>query len=265
MIIDFHTHVFPDKIAGKTLDLLAAKANISYFSNGTVDGLLEKSSAAGVDLSVILPVLTKPEQFDSVNRFAKQINDNYCGKLISFAGIHPACEDISGKMKFIKESGFKGLKIHPDYQGTYIDDDGYIEILQCAKNLDLTVVTHAGVDDGYVGEPLKCSPELLLKVISMVKHKKFVLAHFGGNRCYDGVYELLAGQDVYFDTAYVLKNLSKEDFVKMIKKHGADKVLFATDSPWSDISGDVEILKGFNLGKETEEKIFYKNGLELLK
>lgn len=265
MIIDFHTHVFPDKIAGKTLDLLAAKANISYFSNGTVDGLLEKSSAAGVDVSVVLPVLTKPEQFDSVNRFAKQINDNYGGKLISFAGIHPACEDIPEKMNFIKNNGFKGVKIHPDYQGTYIDDDGYIEILRCAKDLDLTVVTHAGVDDGYVGEPLKCSPELLLKVINKVKHKKFVLAHFGGNKCFDGVYELLAGLNVYFDTAYVLKNLSRDNFVKMIKKHGANKVLFATDSPWSDISGDVEILKSFDLGKDTEEKILYKNALELLK
>ena len=113
MIIDFHTHVFPDKIAEKTISLLSEKASIPPFSDGTVNGLLGRMKEAGVSLSVTLPVLTNPDRFDSVNRFAAELNAAYGGNgkgLVSFAGIHPLCEDIEGKMRFIKEKGFIGVK-----------------------------------------------------------------------------------------------------------------------------------------------------------
>ena len=69
MRIDFHTHIFPDKIARRTIDLLAEKASISPFSDGTADGLLAEMARAGTDISVTLPVLTNPAQFESVNRY----------------------------------------------------------------------------------------------------------------------------------------------------------------------------------------------------
>ena len=184
MIIDFHTHIFPDKIAKSTLDLLSDKAGILPFSDGTVTGLTKKMNEAGADVCVTLPVLTNPAQFDGVNRYASEINRAFEGKekrLISFGGIHPLCEDIDGKMKQLKEMGFLGIKLHPDYQGTYINHEGYVRILQCAKEYDLIVVTHSGVDIGFRGQPVKCTPELALELIRKVPYSKFVLAHFGAN------------------------------------------------------------------------------------
>ena len=78
------------------------------------------------------------------------------------------------------------------------------------------------------------------------------------------VLELLCGEDVYFDTAYVLRSTPKERFEEMIRKHGEDKILFASDSPWGDMAADVERIKKYGLGKETEYKIFYENGKKLL-
>ena len=52
MIIDFHTHVFPDKIAHKTIAMLSEKANIPAYTDGTVDGLLQRMNEAGVSLAV---------------------------------------------------------------------------------------------------------------------------------------------------------------------------------------------------------------------
>lgn len=267
MIIDFHAHTFPDKIAQKTIDFLAAKANIPYFSDGTVSGFKEKTEKAQADLAVNLPVLTNPAQFESINRFALAINADFAengGNILSFAGIHPACEDIDSKMKWIKEQGFLGVKIHPDYQETFIDDEGYIKILGCAKELDLIVTTHAGVDYGYPDSPVRCTPERAKRVIDKIGHSKFVLAHLGANEMADEVYDILAGEDVYFDTAYILRFIGKEKFVKILEKHGEDRILFATDSPWSDIRGDVEILKSFGLGKSAEEKILGENARLLL-
>ena len=266
MIIDFHTHVFPDKIAEKTISLLSKKGGIPPFSDGTVNGLVDKMEKAGVSVSVTLPVLTNPAQFDSVNKFAMELNRTFLNKekrLISFAGIHPLCDNIDQKMRFIKDSGFVGVKIHPDYQQTFIDDEAYIKILEYAKEYDLVVVTHAGVDGAY-RDTVHCPPSRALKLIRKVPHSKLVLAHLGANEMSEQVIDMLCGEDVYLDTAYVLRGTSKETFEHMINNHGADKILFATDSPWSDIAQDVEILKSFKLDKITQKKIFYENAKALL-
>ena len=267
MIIDFHTHIFPDKIAEKTIALLAQKGCITPFSNGKLEGLVNEMEKAGVDISIILPVMTNPAQFDSINRFAAEINESFLNKgrkLISFGGIHPDCEDLEGKMSFIKKSGFLGVKIHPDYQGTYIDDDKYVKILECAKEHDLIVITHSGVDGAYRDVPTKCTPERALRLIRRVPYSKLVLAHLGANEMPDEVLDTLAGEDVYFDTAFVLRYTSEETFKKIVKKHGEDKILFATDSPWSSVKSDVNIIKSFSLDKNTENKIFFENAKKLL-
>ena len=267
MIIDFHTHIFPTKIAGITIEKLHNNSGNPPFSDGTEEGLTNALSRANADFAVSLPVLTKPTQFDSVVRFALEINSKYEkgeGKILSFAGMHPLCEDIKGKMKFLKENGFKGVKIHPDFQKTPIDSDGYIEILKCAKDLDLIVVTHAGVDDGYIGKPVMCPPEKVKNVIKKVGHEKFVLAHYGGHKQWEEVLNILAGEKVYFDTAFTLYKINENLFKDILLKHGDDKVLFATDSPWRDIDGEVNVLKSFNLSKETTDKILYINAVKLL-
>lgn len=268
MRIDFHTHVFPDKIAKRTIEALSAQGGgLPYFSDGTVSGLLDKMAEADVSIAVNLPVLTNPAQFEGVNRFAAELNATFADKerrIISFAGIHPLCENLEEKMKWIKSQGFLGVKIHPDYQDTYINDERYLRIFRAAKEEDLIVVTHAGVDDGYPNSPVHCTPERVLDVMRKVGSFKFVLAHYGANRMADDVFQLLAGKDVYFDTSYVLRLIKKEDFLRILEKHGDDRILFATDSPWSDLREDIEILRSYSLQPTTEQKIFADNAKKLL-
>ncbi len=267
MIIDFHTHIFPEKIAKATIDALAKKAENTPYTDGTIQGMLDAMERSNADICVTLPVLTKASQFDSITRFALEVNERFKNehkKLISFGGMHPDCDEVDAKMQYLKSIGIKGIKIHPDYQNTFIDDSRYIEILKCAKKYDLIVVTHAGADDGYKGEPVKCPPERVLKVIEEVNHDKLVLAHYGGHKQWEEVYELLAGKNVYFDTAYTLHEIEEDLFKKILDKHGADKILFATDCPWRDIKDDLSIIKSFDLSKDTLEKILYKNAVKLL-
>ena len=49
-IIDFHTHAFPDKIAGKTIEMLSQKAGIPAHSDGTAQGLRKVLESAGITL-----------------------------------------------------------------------------------------------------------------------------------------------------------------------------------------------------------------------
>ena len=74
-MIDFHTHIFPEKIASKTLDFLESRCHTHPYTNGMASGLLASSREAGLEFSVVLPVVTKPSQFDSINRFAQKMQD----------------------------------------------------------------------------------------------------------------------------------------------------------------------------------------------
>lgn len=266
-IIDFHTHIFPDKIAEKTIGFLMEKGGIPAYSNGTLSGLKKELDEGQVCVGVALPVLTKPESFESILRFTQAVNEGYFSgehNVLSFAGIHPDCEDIEGKMAQIKACGFKGVKIHPDYQQTFIDDERFIRILNAAIDEDLIVVAHAGFDVGYP-ECTHCTPIRTVRALDSLKGDiKLVLAHMGGCRMHEEVYELLAGRNVYFDTSYVLDEMDKGFFLKTVEKHGADKILFATDCPWKKPKTLVEALRSMGISKEDEDKIFYKNAEKLL-
>ncbi len=268
MIIDTHAHIFPDKIASKTISALALSAKTKAYLDGTVSALSKSVEEAGIDFAISLPVVTKPSQFESVNSFALSINERFNkgeSKILSFAGIHPDCEDIEGKLKWIKANGFKGIKLHPEYQGVFIDEEKTLGILSFAKRLGLITVVHAGVDGAYRETEVKCTPKRVKNALKKLNgYENLVLAHFGGNELFDEVYELLAGEKVYFDTAYMLKYISEKDFKKMLEKHSADRILFATDSPWSGQSEDIEILKSFGLKEEDEQRIFSLNALKIL-
>lgn len=263
MIIDFHTHIFPDKIAEKTIQALSKISGVTAATDGTLNGLVASMEKNAVDLSVIMPVVTKPTQFEAVNTFAAKVNEQYVGKLVSFGGIHPDSEDYVKKLDWIKAMGLPGIKLHPDYQGVMIDDPRYMRIIEYADALGLTILVHAGVDIG-LPEPVHCPPYKARKVLDALKPKKLVLAHMGGWKQWDEVAEYLAGEQVYLDTAFCFDYMSREMFLKLCEKHGTDKILFATDSPWSDAGRDVAVINSLPLSDAGKEAIFSGNAKKLL-
>ena len=263
MVIDFHTHIFPEKIAARTIRLLEQKGNIKAAANGTLEGLLSAMDTAGVDFSVILPVATKPEQFHSILSFAKSVNEQYHGKLLSFGGIHPDSPDYKGELKKLKENGFAGIKLHPDYQGVMIDDIRFMRIMEYASELGMIIVTHAGLDIGYP-DLVHCPPDKVRKVLHTVQPEKMVLAHFGGFSRWDEVEEFLAGENVWLDTAFIFDYISQEQFLKIYNKHDKKKILFATDSPWSDMKRGTQWVNSLPVSEAEKEDIFFGNAKRLL-
>ena len=264
MVIDFHTHIFPDKIAARSIEHLENASGITAATNGTLNGLLDSMVKNEVDLSVILPVVTKPSQFESVNHFAAEINEKYKGKLISFGGIHPDSKDYEAELDRIRELGLPGIKLHPDYQGVMIDDSRYMKIIEYADALGLMIIVHAGIDIG-LPSPIHCPPDKAMKVIETIKPDKLILAHLGGWKQWEEVFEILAGEHVYFDTSFTLDYIEQELFLKIVKKHGHEKILFATDSPWSNAAKVVEIVRNMPLEQNVIEDILSGNAKRLLK
>lgn len=267
MIIDFHTHIFPETIAAKSILHLEQFGNVTAHTNGMLTGLKNSMKEAGITTSVILPVVTKPSQFETINNYAASIT----GKdgIISFGGIHPDSKDYEKELDTIVSLGLKGIKLHPDYQNVFIDNERYIRIIQYAVDHDLIVSIHAGIDIG-LPEPVHCPPELSLKMLQQVlahttnPNPKIVLAHTGGYGQWNQVEELLVGERVYFDISYSLPFISDEQLIRIIRKHGCDRILFATDSPWGGQKETVEQVQRLALTQEEKESIFYKNAIKLL-
>lgn len=269
-VIDFHTHVFPDKIAARTIEALLSELDddSKAYTDGTLEGLKKSMKESTADYSVVLPVVTKVSQFESVNKYAAEINGK--DNIISFGGIHPENDNIEEKLDYIKSLGLKGIKLHPDYQKTFIDDERYIKIISYCVKIGLIVSIHAGVDIG-LSDVVHCTPYRAAKMIEAVCDRdqatepaKIVLAHIGGYDLYDEVEQLLVGAPVYFDLSYGLDKINETRLLRIIRNHGADKVLFATDSPWAGQAEFIEKMNSLPLTNEEKELIMYKNAEKLL-
>ena len=284
MLIDFHTHTFPDELAPKVIPKIAGDASIRYYTEATNSSLIGSMDRAKVDMSVILPVVTKPSQCETINRTAKEVNDRYFPRLLSFGGIHPDNENYREILKCLQNDGVKGIKLHPLYQGVAIDDIKNLRIIDYASELGLTVVIHAGRDLSFPGD--FADPYRISRMLDEVKPEKIVLAHMGSYALWEDVYELLCGRGAYLDTSFsltpvrplhnnkkgmesLLANpilvppLKSELFRKMVEKNGVDHMLFASDSPWCDQKETFEMVDNC-LDESEKDAVYYGNALRLL-
>ncbi len=277
MIVDFHTHSFPDAVAPRAVAGLAAGANMKSYSDGTNAGLKAALSRAGVDRAVLMPVVTKPHQADAINRAAVALNVSG-GPLLSFGGVHPDCENYREIMKGLAEAHVPGVKLHPLFQGVAADDQRYLRIIEYAAELDLYVLIHAGLDPNYPGQDL-ASPKRLLNVLRQVPYPKIILAHLGGLGQWDKA-RALVGSAAFLDTACALypwrdregriashpeyDALTKEEFCAIVRAHGVDRVLFGSDSPWTDISESLSLIRASGLTEAELEAVLGGNAARIL-
>ncbi|MFA5658750.1 MAG: amidohydrolase family protein [Oscillospiraceae bacterium] len=262
MIIDFHTHAFSDEIAARAMEKLEATCDMKAYSCGTVFALLEHYKACGVDKAVLLPIATKPTQQTVINNWAKSVEGDV---IIPFGSVHPDSADALNELERIKSMGMKGIKLHPDYQGFFVNDEKLFPIYEKCEQLGLIIVFHSGYDP-VSPKKIHCLPEMIPKLIMKFPYLKIVLAHLGGMNCFSDVEYMLAGlkTNLYFDTAYIAGNCPDEQIMRIIKKHGADKILFASDFPWHSPVQEIEMINRLELSQNEKDNIFYKNAARLL-
>lgn len=276
MIIDFHAHTFPDSLAKRAVESLAAASHSRAFSDGTCGALKRSMAKAGISRSVILPVATNPAKLSRLNDVS--ITENGKDGLIYFGAAHPDSENVLEEMKRLKQEGVRGIKIHPVYQNADIEDKRFLKILEQAGEMDLVVVMHAGDDIGFPGV-VRSSPEKIAAALSAVGNVKTVLAHLGGWKNWDRIAPLMEFPSVYLDTAFSLgkieatddrfseeelKLLSEEKFCAIVRSFTSKRVLFGTDSPWTDQKKSVDEILSLPLTQEEKEDILYGTAKKIL-
>ena len=261
MVIDFHTHAFPDKIAGGAMDKLSfASGGLKPQTNGTIAGLKEQMQSDGVDISVVQSIATNPGQQENVNNFAFEMNKD--SSIVAFGSVHPDAPDALEELDRIKDMGLKGVKFHPEYQSFYVDDPKMKPIYKKISSLGLITLFHAGHDYGF-GEPYHCMPDNLIGALKWFD-SPVVAAHWGGVGCGTEVLNKLCGMDVWFDLSFGYGIMPKAVAQQIADKHTPDRLLFASDMPWHRPSWEKRLLETLDISESDKEKIYYKNAKKLL-
>ncbi len=281
MIIDAHTHTFPEKIAAKVVESLQAKAESRAYTKATDSDLMRSMKEAKIDCSVLLPVMTNTAQVEKLNSIAAEKNEHFSETgLFSLGGMHPDFENYRAELARIKSLGITGVKLHPAYQNVDLDDIRYLRIIERAEELDMAVVIHAGLDIGIMHHNFS-SVDMICTVLKEINPKRFVLAHMGSWKGWDDVESTLAGENVYLDTAFVLGRyeppegydvpeektvmLSDTQFTRIVEKHGYDKVLFGSDSPWYPQKRTIDMITNSGIDKSKLNLILGENAKEVLR
>jgi len=261
MIIDVHTHVFPDHIALDVVPKMAAEAGIKEALDGRASSLLESMDRAGVDVSWFQPVATKPTQLESVANWMEGLRSD---RFVTFGAFHPDYEDLPGYIRNISSRGFPGIKVHPEYQKIKPDDESLFPMYETLIEENMIVLFHAGLDIGI--PTLHSAPDLFAGLIERFPDLKMILAHMGGYEQWEDVAKELAGRgkDVYLDTSYVLGHIPDKEFVALARAHGLDRVVFGTDSPWEDQKKEIDHLRTLPFSPDELDGILGANAKNLL-
>ena len=213
-----------------------------------------------VDISVLQPVVTKLSQTKSLNEWAKSVCSD---RIISFGGLYPHTDDYKRDIDFICSLGLKGIKLHPEYQHFEIDDPKMLKIYDYALSRGLILLFHAGFDPAFP-PPVHSSPKRFAEISRAMRGGTMIAAHLGGQLMWDEALEHLVGSDIYLDTSMGFGYYSNEQFLRIVKAHGADKILFGSDSPWSRADEQIAALKALPISDEQKDQILFKNAQRLL-
>ena len=257
-IVDCHCHIYPEKIAAKAVESIGHFYDIPMSSGGTAADMAKAEREAGITHQIIFSVATKVPQVTSINRFIAEEVKKSDGTMTGLGTLHPDSPDLKGDIEHIIELGLKGVKLHPDIQGFKIDDYRCLKIYELCEGR-LPILMHTG-DNRYDFS----NPNRLKPVLEIFKNLTVIGAHLGGWSIWDtAVDELAEFGNFYVDCSSSLYAMTVEKAREVIRRYGADRVLFGTDYPMWSPKEEIERFEALGLDTEEKHKIYYKNAEKL--
>ena len=259
-IYDCHAHIYPQKIALKAAGAIGDFYHVPMFGDGTADTLVEQGKAAGVSRFLVHSVATVPHQVASINRFILEETAKH-PEFIPFMTLHQDLseEEIDQAVGEGIANGFRGIKLHPDFQRFAINSPEAQKMYRVVGGR-LPFLLHTG-DKRYNYS----HPQYLAEMARKFPDTRFIGAHFGAWSCWDWGYDCYRGLDnVWYDTSSSLFWLDAADAAKRIRDLGVDRYFFGVDYPMWSAKDEVERLLRLPLTEEEREKIFARNLHEFL-
>jgi len=258
--IDMHTHAFPDALAPRAIAALEAGCDWQAVAGGTVTELIESMDQARIDISVVCAIATKPGQAAGILEWCRQIRSD---RIVPLPSVHPQAPEAVRWLGKFAEAGFAGIKLHPMYQNFAADDPAMDAIYASAAECGLFIEIHSGRDIAF-GQDDRATPARLAKILDRHPNLRLVCTHLGGWRMWDEVERELLGRDVYLETSFSLALVGPERAARIIRSHGAGRVMFGTDWPWASQTEQMQLVEQMGLTEAESKALLWDNAAAML-
>lgn len=251
--MDIHVHV-PFRRLGET--------EVGW--KKTFDKMLRAARKAGIDRQVILGLSRE-------NEIIKEIVNEYPNELIGF--VRGWCTDPNMPNiieKFVREYGFKGVKIHGEYNWSLYGLLGAHAIFLKAAELNIPVLIHSWheeeglpqeVLDMLMAREMRFPVRIIAELGKRFPDTKFIFAHMGGMWA-KALEAAKPYPNIYFDTSgFDPERGIIEEAVEIV---GSERLLFGSDAPGRSYVAQLAKVKYADISKRDKRRILGENAIELL-
>lgn len=277
MIIDCHTHIFPEEIRKDRETFCRSDQGFSLIYQepkskiAGVEDLIESMDRSGIDQSVICGFSwVDPTLLSFHNEYLMESANRFSNQLIAFIGLSFSDPEWSWQEleKRLKE-GAKGVGEIAFYDRplTFEDIKRMKPILKKMEEGRIPIMLHTNelIGHPYPGKG-KTPLELFFEFVLSFPELPVLLAHWGGGLPF---YELMpevskAFHHVCYDTAASPYLYSNRIFRVVREMVGIEKILFGSDYPLISPERYFKELEESGLSELDREKILGKNFLSFM-
>ena len=277
MILDGHTHVFPEEVCRRREDFFADEPAFRLLYDSPKarlvgpEEMVAAMNEAGVTAAVVMGFPWRREGLwrrqhevilEAMRRFPRQ--------LIGFCAVHVLAPGALREVERCLAAGFKGV----GELAWYEEDLGeglaavlapFAELCQHFR-VPLLLHTNDPVGPNYPGKAALSLPALYA-AIKNFPEVDWILAHWGGGLPFYGLMKKEGPEvlrRVYFDTAASPYLYRTEIYQLAAEMVGPDKIIFGSDYPLLPVSRYLKEMEEANLPQDWREMILGKNLAKLL-
>lgn len=232
----------------------------------TYENLRKFSRKAGITHSVILPLEPARPTEDNLQLCREVAANHQPGEhdIATFASVSPRDPDRIARLKRYMAAGCLGLKIHPIIQDLPLTDPAWFELVEELAPFHKPALIHSGKSSYFIPDFQRAQygdAATFEKLIAAFPGQVFILAHM--NLYEPAVVWALARKypNVYCDASFQSAQIIRRAFSEM----GADRVLFASDFPFSlPFYAARTGMTATSGNQNLREKFFFKNAESLI-
>jgi uncharacterized protein len=254
VIVDAHMHVWPDHIADAMQSQRPSGMPLRF--DGKLSGLLRTMDDAGIDRGLALGVGIKASTVARTNEFIGTVPRD---RLVPMGTVHPELS-VEENLQHLRDNGIVGVKLHPLFQALSLSDPRVRDILAALAEEGMPVIAHVGAGgDEEANERGK--PAALRRLADDLPDLKLIACHYGGYHRLDEAEEHVVGSRVALETSWppTLAELDPDRLVAIIRRHGADRVVFGSDWPMADPAAEIAAIRALGLTSEEQDAILGGN------
>lgn len=183
MMIDAHAHIGPRE-AGSEYRHMSSELY-------PPESLLESMNKNGIDIAVIF-AMRSAGTYDEHNRYILESAKKYSDRLVPFVRINPWKEQPE-RLREAFDSGFRGLKLHPNDESFYPNDSLVFPFLEVCEKTKKPVIIHShqqGTQPCLIGDLADHFPSVPI-----------IIAHMGTDLYQDSMFVAKKCPNVYLETA----------------------------------------------------------------